>query len=657
MNRFSSITFVALIALLAGAFGAHTAHAADPGDLFSRTTVTLAVGQQSLVPVYGSGAGNLRLSVAAGSAGDSVRATLQGGDAPASWTARTGETVWGAATFPQQNGKLVLENLSTVALTATIEAFGIDNAPSFAEGVPVLTGVAQGAGIQSSAVVNAPTSGLYRFTLNAAAGSYQLRVDDGAILKTVVAGVVPSQDDTRYFLSAGVHTLKVTQNSAVAATQWSIGLAPVGGADALPSSEQTAQLGGGSFFAEERVPLQVAAAQAVNVRIAATGGANDSLTIELYNGATKVYSSSPVFGGEIAWGSTALVAGANALRVVAKDGNAAALSYAVTIYAVAPTPVVWEGTSYGGAQHPSDGRSQIQVVFPTNGLYRFTLGASAGRYQLALGGNYLLKTVTAAGVEFNAYVPAGPQTLTLVQDPAAAQTAWNVAVAATAQPLDGLPFTTRSGTLGGAGNTFRDEWIPVQVAAGSAVNVRIAATGAVSDAIQIEVYNGDAKTYTVEKVYGSEVFWANTALAQGKNLIHITTPEANRGQIGYDLTLNAITAIPTSWSGVSHGTGLQSMTRLNAPVDGTYVVTVTVESGAGQVQIDPATGSSRGTASRPQSAESVLRIPLKAGVHTFVFQQDAGQESTTWSIAAALRKADATQTARRTLYIPLLARR
>ena len=656
--RFHSMSvLLAIVALVAVGFGAVPVRAAEPGEFFLDSAGTLLGGQRTTIELYGGSVANVRLSVGGGTAGDSVRAALQVDGSP-SWVARTGETVWGYAAIPAQRVMLTLENTSGNALNYSLKIYALDTLPRFGEDLIMLNGVAQGVGIQSAVQVNAPSSGLYAFTLGASAGSYQLRVDGGEIIKTVVAGAAPAANDTAYFLTAGVHTLQVVQNASVPATEWSIAIQPVAGTDVLPTGEESAQLGGGVFFAEERVPIQLGAAQAVNIRVLAAGGANDSLMVEVYNGADKVYTSSPVFGGEVAWGSASLVAGANALRVVAKNGNAAALRYAIQIIPVATAPMMWEGVSFGAAQHAGDGTSQIALNFPANGLYRFTLGASAGRYQLLLGSNYLRKTVTTAGVEFTAFVSAGTQPLMVMQDAAEAQTTWSVAVAPIEQALDTLPFSTRSGTLGGTGNNFREEWIPVQVAAGASMNLRVATSGAATDALQFEVYNGDSRVYMAEKVYGGEVFWGNAALTPGKNLIHVIAPASNTGQMGYELSLNGVAAIPVSWSGISRGVGLQSTISLHAPVSGTYLVTVTVEGGAGLVRVDSA-AATRTRAATTNGTVSVLRVPLTAGPHTFVFQQDATVEATTWSVATALRKADDVQpvsTASLRVFLPLASR-
>jgi hypothetical protein len=638
--RFHSTSrLLILLALLFGTLSAGTARAALPGDkiIDIRSTSPLAAGQSLTTELYNPGPANIRLQVSGGSADDAITLTLQGGAEPVSWAARSGETIWTYANLPA-SGQFVLKNTGSAPLNFSLTAYSQAIAPSFGEDVPVLSGTSLGNGTQSAAQISLPSSGLYRFALNTEAGSYQLRVDGSYLVKTVVAGKAPAPEDSTYYLNAGVHTFVVAQDPTTGASNWNVAVTPIGGTDALPSGEQSQVLGGGTFFSEEIAPLQIASAQAVNIRVAVTGDTAASLQVELRNGADVVFTSSPIFGGEVAWGSGALAAGANSLRVVTRNGNAAALSYAVTISPIAETPFNWAGTSYGSPAHTTDGRSTIRMTFPKDGLYRFTLGASAGRYQLLLNEKYLQKTVTNAGAEFTTFVPAGLQTLVVVQDPAATATNWSVAVAATDQTVNSLPFTSGGTTVGGTSNAFTEEWIPVQVTDGAPVNVQVKAVGQASDALRVEVYQADTAVYNAATIYGGETFWGSTALAKGKNLIHIVAAGANTAQMSYEITLHSIANIPAAWSGVTHGNGLRSTVVLNAPVAGTYAITLTLESGIGRVLIDPATVKSRGYSILGVS--NVQRVQLSAGTHTFVFQQDSNQPVTNWSLSTSLRRAD-----------------
>jgi hypothetical protein len=270
---------------------------------------------------------------------------------------------------------------------------------------------------------------------------------------------------------------------------------------------------------------------------------------------------------------------------------------------------------------------------------------------MLLNSNYLQKTVTGVGATFTAYVPAGTYPIAAVQDPAAANTSWSIAVAPTDASADSLPYSRSGGTLGGPNNAFTEEWLPIQVEAGAPVNLKISVNGAAGDALQVELYkvNSADQPYRIAKVYGGEVFWGSSALATGTNLLHIIAPVANAGKLDYQVDVKPIDAVTGSWSGTSLSAGLNSTLRVSAPVAGTYNVTVTVTTGTGQVLIDAASLAKQGISIA--SSSTVLRVPLSAGLHTFTFQQSAAQPITSWEIAASLRRSDA-----RKVYVALLRR-
>ena len=291
------------------------------------------------------------------------------------------------------------------------------------------------------------------------------------------------------------------------------------------------------------------------------------------------------------------------------------------------------------------------LTFPAAGLYRFTLGASAGRYQILLNSHDLQKTVTSAGATFTAYVAAGTYPIVIAQDPAAASTNWSIAVAPTDAAVDSLPYSRSGGTLGGPNNAFTQEWLPIQTGADIPVNLKVSVTGVAADALQIELYkaNSTDPPYRIAKVYGGEIAWGSAALATGTNLLHIIAPATNSGRLDYQIDVKAIDAITGSWSGTSLSAGLNSTLRVSAPVAGTYNVTVTVTTGTGQVLIDATVLAKKGI--HVASSTTVLRVPLSAGLHTFTFKQDAGQPLTSWEIAASLRSSDT-----RKVFLALLRR-
>jgi hypothetical protein len=642
---------VMLLLLILPISYAAPARAAEPGEELINSTGVIGNNQTHTVTIYSPGPANLRLEISGGAATDKLTlALLASGGAPVqSWDVQSGEVAWASAELPA-GGAVSLHNAGSAPLTYKLTAYALGIVPNITSATTTWSGIARGNGEHSTIRVNVPAAGRYRFTLSASGGSYQINVDNSYLLKTVDPSSVPNPDDSTYYLDAGVHTLTIVQATGAALTTWSAALESVGGLDTLPSAESSAVLGGGSF-SEEWIPLQIQAGAQVNLNIAVTGAATDSLVVALYNStrATPVFTSTTIYGGETVWGSGALADGANALHIVAAGGGS--LAYAITVNGVAPAPATLTGTSYGAPAHPSGGNSTALLTFPTAGLYSFTLGASAGRYQILLNSHYLQKTITSAGATFTAYVPAGTYPIVVAQDPAAASTNWSIAVAPTDAVADSLPYSRSGGTLGGPNNAFTEEWLPIQAGADMPVNLKVSVAGAAADALQIELYKADSADppYRIAKVYGGEIGWGSAALATGTNLLHIIAPATTSGRLDYQIDIKAIDAISGSWSGTSRSAGLNSTLRVSAPVAGTYNVTVTVTTGTGQVLIDATALVQRGF--RVASSTTVLRVPLSAGLHTFTFQQDAGQPITSWEIAASLRSSDT-----RKVFVALLRR-
>jgi hypothetical protein len=645
------IRLIAMLLLIFLPLYATPARAAEPGEELVNSSGIVASNQTNVVTLYSPGPANIRLEVSGGAAGDKLVMSLlaSGGASLQSLEVQSGEIAWATAELPA-GGALSLHNSSTTALTYKLTAYALGIVPNITVDTVTWGGTARGDGLHSTIRVNVPASGRYRFSISAGSGNFQLSVDANYLLKTVAPSNGPNPDDSTYYLTAGLHTLTIVQASVVALTSWSVALAAAGGLDVLPSSESSAVLGGG-LFNEEWIPLQVQDATQVNLNIAVTGAPADSLVVTLYNSsrATPVFTSTTVFGGETVWGSGALIAGANALHVIAAGGGS--LAYTVTINAVAQAPASLAGKSYGAPSHASGGNSTALLTFPKASLYTFTLGAGTGRYQLLLNGHYVQKTVTTSGAAFTAYVPVGTYPLVVVQDPAAASTDWSLAVAPAEAAADTLPYSRVGGTLGGPGNAFTEEWLPIEVGAGVPVNLKVTAGGAAGDVLQVEIYRAGVAdpAYRIAKVYGGEIYWGTSALATGTNLLHIIAPSANAGQMDYQVDVKAIDAVTGSWSGTSLSAGLNSTLRVNTLIAGTYNVTVTVTTGSGQVLIDAAGMSRQGISIA--SSTTTLRVPLGVGMHTFTFQQGADQPQTSWQIAANLRHAD-----ERLIFVPVVRR-
>ncbi|NOK57585.1 MAG: hypothetical protein GFH27_549303n150 [Chloroflexi bacterium AL-W] len=647
---------ILLIVLLTLSFvGTNTSiEAADSGEELFRSAGALANGNTFSTPMYSPGPANLRLKVSGGTTGNTLKMRIiKDNSDVAAWNVRSGETTWGYTNIPS-GGKLTLENTSGQTLNYDIVVYARGVAPTIADNVSTWSGTSHGIGTASVIQLTVPTAGRYRFTLGATSGSFQLKVDDNYILKTVATGKTPDPADSVYYLSAGAHTFRVIQNPDESETKWSMALEEVGSTDTLPNQETTkAVLGGTTTFKEEWIPLQITEDQLVNIRVAATGTATDKLTLDLYNNGEKVYTSDAIFGGEIAWGSTQLVTGTNALRIIANDANSAPLAYSITTSVIPDAPLTWKGTSYGQPSHSTDGRSSIKLNFPTSGLYQFKLEANPGRYQLRLDNQYLQKTITdTVSADFTAYVTEGTRSLVVIQDPAETKTTWSVTITPTEQLNDKLTFSQSGGTLGGSGNTFREEWIPLQVSSGQPVNIRVVATGTYTDALQIELFNGDTRVYSATTIYGGEVFWATSKLSTGNNRLRIVTPGSNSEEMYYQVDVQAIEEIPNKWEGVTHSNGINPIVQVEAPISGIYDVILEIEEGLGQVVIDNGMPTTSNVSLA--SSSTTLRVPLSAGMHTFTWQQDSSQPITRWSIETNLRTA--TGSASTTVYLPLITR-
>lgn len=591
------------------------------------------------VPLAESGPANLKLTVDGGAAADSVTLSLlnASGGVVRSWVARSGETIWGHADLP--SGARLRVQTSGAALNFDLRAYARGSLLAPHAGTQSWSGKAIGAGsgsTRSAVQLVAPSAGLYRLSLAAASGGFQLLVDDNHIRKTVISGKAPAADDTVYYLAAGVHTLQILQDpGAGVVTAWSLQMTAAGANDNLPYSEAAAVLGGGAGggdFREEWAPIQVAAGAAVNLRIQATGASTDSLQVELYNGSTKVFTATAVYGGEVLWGSAKLVAGANALRVTAKDGNSAPLAYSVSVSSIPSPELSWAGVSYGA----SAANSTIQLNVTKDGLYRFVLGASAGRYQLRLNNTALQKIVTTAGADFTAFVPAGSHTLVVDQD-SATNTTWSVKVSPATPTADTLPFRRSGTTLGGAGKDFREEWLPIRLTAAAPVNIKVTATGGnAGDSLQVQLYKpgGNSPAYNAAKIYKDEVFWATSELGEGTNQLRVIAASGNAAPMSYQVEIVAVGAIPASLSGTALGAGLNSAVTLRAPADGVYTLVMTMTTGSGLVLVDPPGTQASLTADATLAGTSLnLRVPLKAGPHRFVIQQDPAEARTDWQIS------------------------
>ena len=231
-----SLLLTLLISML-GWLSVQPAQAADPGEVLASSVGLVPPSSQVVITLYETGNANLSFKVPASASAESLTLALMSGtNTLASWNVRSGEHAWGFATIPA-GARLEIRNAGSNPLPYELAVYARAQLPAIADGLASWSGSASGTGIQSSAQFDVAQAGLYRFAMTATSGAYQLSIDNNAILKTASVSFAPDPNDTTYYLSAGVHTFTILQQTSVAQTAWDVALSFVGGMDALPSTE------------------------------------------------------------------------------------------------------------------------------------------------------------------------------------------------------------------------------------------------------------------------------------------------------------------------------------------------------------------------------------------------------------------------------------
>ncbi|MCB8954320.1 MAG: hypothetical protein H6650_20125 [Ardenticatenales bacterium] len=591
-------------------------NSATPGGTppFFSADGTLA-GGQSIAPVIPLFSGTRGFNFSLTVSGDeplSLNITDGAGEAVWSGEAQPGETLWGSGTLTTGNNTFNLSNNGSGSSDFLLNVFDLPTAAY------TWTGTANGSGLFSSARVHFPASGLYTFDLGVAAGRYQFWLDDEYIQKTAEADTSVS-----YFVSAGIHTLTITQDSGSGAA-WSVDISNPGAVgDSLPYSKSGGDIGGnGNDFDSEWLPLHLGSATQVNIAVTLAGSAGDNLTLDVYD-PDGLTLSAIIYADETRWVSVDLPAGNSRLHFSANPANGDPLGYDFVADVLPAPDYTWSGVSDDAGE-----QSHARVDFATAGLYTFDLGVAAGRYQFWLDDEYILKTAEA-DTSVTYYVPAGIHDFMLWQDTGSGAT-WSVSVTLAAAANDTLPYNQVGGDIGGSGNDFYEEWLPISLDAAATVNLRLEATGDGADALQVDVYQAGSSEpdAVVSQVLGGEILWANFALSAGINRLHITTAD-NTTPLQYDLTLSAM---PTDgiadWAGSSRDAGLNSAVIVNFPADGIYRFDVSSDPGFVNLALDdflPAAPRQR------NSTSTGYERPVTAGAHVITVLQDSNFPVSTWS--------------------------
>ncbi len=621
-----------LVTLLISMFGwlsAQPARAAAPGESIASSNGLVSPNSHIIIALYDTGNANLSLKVPSTPSAESLTLALMSGtDTIASWNVRSGEHIWGFANIPAA-ARLEIRNTGASALPYELAVYARAQLPAIADGLGTWSGISSGTGIQSSAQFDVSEAGLYRFAMTASSGAYQLSIDNKTILKTASSSYAPNQNDSTYYLSAGTHNFSILHQTSAPQTTWDVAVSFVGGLDTLPSTETSGILGG--FASQERIPLQMEADSLVNVRVVMTGPASESAVVELYNGETKVAESAKVFGGELVWFTGKIVAGANALHIT--TDSSIALSYDINVSAVADVPVSLAGISYGAPAHTSGGNSNAHFNFPQSGLYSFQITANSGRFQFVLDQNFLQRTSdTSAVLNFTAFVPKGIHNIMVVHDSSLASTDWSLTITPSNSSADVLPFAVSSRSLGKLNDVFTTEWVALNFNLSKPVNILVKANGAPADAINVALFHGETQVGSNKLIYGGEEVWISTSIASGLNKLRMQTAATNTSPMSYDITIMAIPGIPSSSAGISYGQGLSSTFMVNAPVDGIYNFTLSFSEGTGVVLIDEAADTMLSQAIPIIASQTLVRVPLKAGMHTIKITQSPAEARSVWML-------------------------
>ena len=240
------------------------------------------------------------------------------------------------------------------------------------------------------------------------------------------------------------------------------------------------------------------------------------------------------------------------------------------------------------------------------------------------------------------YLAAGSHELTVVQDTARPSTDWSLSIALAGVADETLPYAKSGGRLGGTGNLFGEERLPLHLAGATVANFRLTLKGELADGLRVQLYPNLAASpsYTTPLIFGGETFWWTTDLAAGLNQIQLVAQPANAKPLEYELAVEPLPSAPFSWSGVGAGAGGNSVVNVNLPATGTYHVALVTQVGFGQVLPDgtPLAGAAHvaslalaGPAASGQLTE--FDVPLSSGAHTFQVKQSPSYITTTWTLS------------------------
>jgi hypothetical protein len=577
---------------------------------------------------------NLWLSVPSVAGGGQLDLEITDGQGGAAFagTALDGEALWATALLKPGQNTFTLHNTGPNTILYHVIVYEVESTPFQWEGMSRAAGT-----WDSHITLSFPDDALYTFDYEPVSGQYQVLVGEDYIQKTVAA-----MGTVSYFLPASEHVLTIMPDRTADATWMLSTSGPGAGADTLPYVKSGGDLGGiGNDFVEEWLPLKLDTAVHANFQLSLSGVPSDTFDVFVYAPDDSLLSSiSNVFGGETLWWTTDLPAAVSRIQFVADPANSAPLAYDLSAYlkpTLSSSPTSWSGTSQGLANN-----SVVRFDVTSAGLFDFSSDADPGRFQFKVDGEPLiLKTVESGGTA-RFFLPTGTHLLAILQDPLLDTTAWSLALTATDLPFDSLPYVQSGGNLGGTGNPFLEDWLPLFLEEGQQANFRLQLSGDLDDGVQALLYHAGDPTpvYASPLVYGQESFWWTADLATGLNQIQLVADDPNAGPLAYELVVEPIPTVlydqPYTWAGLSKNEGGNSEIELEMPVLATYQVVVDIPVGFANVII---TGTAATEGQYPMQSHYEFYAPLEEGDHLFQVWQSTAHLTTTWAITVTMWEA------------------
>jgi hypothetical protein len=351
----------------------------------------------------------------------------------------------------------------------------------------------------------------------------------------------------------------------------------------------------------------LSAAATVNMSIDADGGGGDSFAIEVYqNGSdTPDYILTQVLGTEEQWTNFELSAGRNRLKLIAGNGNGAALSYSLTIANIPTNGTLnWDGRVLAAGLNPG-----VKVNFPTTGLYQFDIESASGFANLVLDDNAVNKLASPLASppdlknSYHIQVSAGVHEIFVVQDPVYANTTWTASVAPAAA---GAKFFEFTGTLAAG------ESVTPVYPGDMEFNFSLEANG---NDVALDITNGGGGAVWSGAALDGETLWGTGTLSGNNELL---LSNAGGGSADVKLTLYHIPDAGTAWDGFADGAGLNSQIRVNFPSDGLYTFDLNADNG--RYQFFVASDHIQKTVEAGSTDPVAYFVP--AGLHLLKIDQD-----------------------------------